>query len=519
MNFTLRCMGATLVLVSGHALAQVANPTLRSASPHVRFSEQARLPEAVVESVVTAGTPFSSNCGDSNGTVYFGAEVEPHVAVNPLNPKNLVGAWQQDRYSNGGSRGQAYGASFDGGLTWTRSALPVSVCAGGLYERATDPWIAFGPDGTAHQVTLAFGGQEGTPTSVSAIIASRSTDGGITWSTPIVITQDTGIFFNDKETITADPFDARFVYAIWDRLLGGNSSGTVFSRSTDAGVTWEPSRVLYVPSGGQTIGNVIRVLPNGTLVNAFMQVTAAASRIHVMRSTDRGANWSAPILVSDAPARGTTDPDTGVAVRDGAIVPQMAVAPNGTLYIVWQDMRFAQQRDAIAMSRSTDGGLTWSAPVRINSDPNVPAFTPQVHVREDGTIGITYYDFRSNTADPATLLTDFWLARSADGVNWSETRVSAPFDLSKAPFVGAYFLGDYTGLASSGTTFIAFYAKTTGDPSNRNDVYSTRIGPATNKATHAAAPLPAWEIDDASRAAALANARRALETRYLKVQR
>jgi hypothetical protein len=157
--------------------------------------------------------------------------------------------------------------------------------------------------------------------------------------------------------------------------------------------------------------------------------------------------------------------------------------------------------------------------VRVNPDPDVAAFTPQIHVRADGTIGVTYYDFRSNTADPATLLTDYWLARSTDGVNWSETRVSPAFDISKAPTAGGYFLGDYTGLVSAGTTFIAFYAKTTGDPANRSDIYVARIGAAGIKATYAAAPLPDWEIAPALRERAIANARRALESRYLKVQR
>jgi hypothetical protein len=197
----------------------------------------------------------------------------------------------------------------------------------------------------------------------------------------------------------------------------------------------------------------------------------------------------------------------------------MASGPEGNLYVVWQDLRFTQLRDAIAISRSSDGGSTWSSPVRINGDPGVAAFTPQVHVRADGTIGVAYYDLRSNTADPATLLADFWLARSADGVNWSETRVSPAFDLSKAPTVPAYFVGDYTGLTSAGSTFIALYAKTTGNPENRNDIYVARIGASIAKATYAAQPLPDLEIAPSIREAALANAQRAFAQRYLKVQR
>jgi len=73
--------------------------------------------------------------------------------VDPKNPSHLVGAWQQDRWSNGGSNGIGAAASFDGGATWTRSTPRFSRCARGDagnrgdYDRATDPWVAFAPTG------------------------------------------------------------------------------------------------------------------------------------------------------------------------------------------------------------------------------------------------------------------------------------------------------------------------------------------------------------------------------------
>ena len=509
------------------------NPTLRGADATPRVSLVNRQAVAVTERAVTSTSPFPDNCSDLQGTVYRGAEAEPHIAINPLNPDNLVAAWQQDRYSNGGARGQGYGVSFDGGFTWTRGTLPVSTCAGGPYSRATDPWVAFSPDGTAHQVTLAFTGASQQPGSTDALMVSRSTDGGRTWSAPLSLIVDGGAFFNDKETITADPRDSRFVYAVWDRLIGGNQSPMMFTRTTDGGFTWETPRAIYGPPAGQTIGHSLSVLPDGTLVDIFMQLQDQNS-VNVIRSTDRGVTWSAPILVAASGALGAKDPETGTNIRDSTILPEMAVAPDGTLYAVWQDARFTQQRDAIALSRSTDGGLTWSAPVRVNSNPDVTAFIPQVHVRADGTIGVTYYDLRSNTPDPSTLMTDFWLARSTDGVNWSETRISEPFNLNTAPVANGYFVGDYTGLVSSGTTFIALYAKTTGNTTNnRNDVFLARVGtPAANAAeakhvlaeeaalpTYTAQPLPDAEPDAEFWSAAAANSRRAFENRYLNVQR
>jgi hypothetical protein len=326
------------------------------------------------------------------------------------------------------------------------------------------------------------------------------------------VLRETTPFFSDKETMTADSQDARFVYAVWDRLQQGNGGPTTFARSTDGGITWEPARIIHsFGPDGQSIGNLIRVLPDGTLVNAYLflrgdEDNATEARVEVIRSTDKGVTWSAPIVVSEFRGRGARAPN-GTAVRDGSIIPQMAVAPNGSLYVVWQDSRFTGAHDAIAFSRSTDGGLTWSTPTRVNSNPQVTAFTAQVHVRQDGVIGVTFYDFRSETG--AGTNTDYWLARSADGGNtWSETRVAATFTLANAPVVsGAYFLGDYMGLTSAGTAFLPFYARTTG--ASLTDIFLTRIDSALSVQQSKAAIDPDFATGRAASLAHAAAARRA----------
>ena len=107
-------------------------------------------------------------------------------------------------------------------------------------------------------------------------------------------------------------------------------------------------------------------------------------------------------------------------------------------------------------------------------------------VRDDGTIGVTYYDFRNNTADPSTLPTDLWLAQSGDGVTWRESHVTGPFDLSIAPDAEGLFLGDYHGLTSIGATIVPFYVRTNnGNPGNRTDVFAGLVN-STGKATKAA---------------------------------
>jgi hypothetical protein len=437
--------------------------------------------------VVSGLSPFPPSCGGTGGTSYVNAEVEPYLAVDPRDANHLIAVWQQDRWSNGSARGLLAALSLDGGTTWTLSQAPFAECNGGTaangggFQRATDPWVTFSPDGSAYQMGLVTNGSSFAAGSSNAMTVSRSGDGGRTWSNPVSLITDTGAFFNDKNAITADPLDARFVYAVWDRLQQNVNGPAYFARTIDGGATWEPARSIYDPgTQRQTIGNLVRVLPNGTLVNLFTQLDgtntqAPTGTLRVIRSTDRGATWSAPTIVSSHQPLGARDPVTGRNVRDGSVLAQMAAAPDGSLHVVWQDARFTGVRDSIAYSRSADAGLTWTAPVRVNAEPNVTAFMPQVHVLAGGTIGVAYYDFRSDTPDPATLPTDYWLARSTDGVTWTETRVAGPFDLLVAPDAGGLFLGDYMGLQGAGTTFLSLHVRTTDNIANRTDVFFTRV--------------------------------------------
>jgi len=446
----------------------------------------------VVEALVpTSGaSTFTPGCDGvtSAGIVYVNAEVEPMIAVNPANPNNMIAAWQQDRWSNGGARGPGTAYSFDGGGTWTRTSAPMSRCAGGTganaFERASDPWVTFAPDGTAYQAALGFNNVQNAD---NAIIVSRSTDGGRTWSQATTLRRDTFAPGNDKESITADPTDARFAYAVWDRLAGNNAP-TWLARTTDGGATWEAARNIYDPGPNrQTINNIVVVLPDGTLILFFSELPTVAggapATLRVMRSTDKGVTWSAPITIAGLQTVGTVDPETGIGIRDGSVIGSVAAGGNGVLAVTWQDSRFTSGAyDSIAFSQSTDGGFTWSAPARINGNPSVRALIPSVAFAADGTIGVAYYDFRSNTPDPGTLLTDFWLATSADGVTWSERRLAGPFDYARAPLVGGrYFLGDYMGMTNAGNAFVVAFGRANADGDNRADIVTSlaRPSPAT----------------------------------------
>src|SRR5436309_10043987 len=89
--------------------------------------------------------------------VYLNSEVEPWVDVNPTNPNNIVAFWQQDRWSDGGSRGLVAGVSLYGGVSWTSVLIPgISQCSGGSLPSGTDTWLSFATDRTVHHISLSL---------------------------------------------------------------------------------------------------------------------------------------------------------------------------------------------------------------------------------------------------------------------------------------------------------------------------------------------------------------------------
>jgi hypothetical protein len=481
-------------------------------------------PLTVTGPFLAPDNPFPAGCGgpgESGGAfLYPDSEVEPWLEVNPADPNDMVALTQQDRWSDGGAHGLATVVTHDGGTTWATPAPPrFSRCAGGAalgnrgnYQRASDPWVSFAADGTLHAISISFD----RSTARNAVLVSKSTNQGDSWSTPIAVRFDTSNsgplanLFNDKESITADP-DNQHVYAVWDRITSPadnprlpppsyeNSLAfhgpTWFARSTDAGESWETAHPIFAPKASrtQTIGNQIVVLPGGTLVNGFNYrffskggVVRGGDHVTVIRSTDKGETWSDAIHVANMGDRGVFDPEPVAQcrpdmspttlctlVRTGDIIPDFAVdrtgtATNGNLYAVWQSHVSATANgragdDTIYLSRSTDGGLHWSqTPVKVNdTTAGKQAFTAAVHVASDGTVGVTYYDFRNDVMGDNELTTDYWIAHSHDGGQSfgpsQRLTQTGSFDMRDAPYARGYFVGDYAGLSNAGNLFKSFF--------------------------------------------------------------
>ena len=253
-------------------------------------------------------------------------EQEATLAVNPTNPKNLVTAWIQD-YED--AIVTAY--STDGGGTWSKNVIvPTNSCTGGLpllipgdVVSAADPWLSFGPDGTAYLATSLV---ELDPTTEPItggftpvafyVVVNTSSDGGQTWSPPMIV--DTIGSNMDRTTIIADPTQSGYAYVAWDKardvFFEGATDRPYFSRTIDGGQVWLPPVSIYDPPPGYIAGiNQLLVLsdPDSTLVAIFGQmsntprapvgVTFGATTLMSARSSDHGLTWSSPTTIATRP--------------------------------------------------------------------------------------------------------------------------------------------------------------------------------------------------------------------------
>lgn len=296
--------------------------------------------------------PLTGSClldqaitGDTT-TIYSGSAVQPSIAVNPTNCKNIVACWQQGRISNTGALEAGIAYSTDGGKKWKRTTVPLQICTGGINQRISDTWLSYSKDGSrVYLSALVFNANQTTdPIEQTAIIVSTSLNNGKDWSAPsyLITSQDyynetSGIYlYPVNDSVTADrniASNAYVVYDVFDPVISFHTE-TYFNRTTDGGGNWSPAVSIYNPypdlvatgltnpalvDATQTVANVVVVQPkvnpstpklNGDLLNFMVRIygtpTATQSDfdndvwpyqysnfdIAVIRSQDQGVTWN-----------------------------------------------------------------------------------------------------------------------------------------------------------------------------------------------------------------------------------
>jgi hypothetical protein len=299
------------------------------------------------------------------------------------------------------------------------------------------------------------------------IVLMRSVDGGKTWG-GVVPGDNTPRPVSNKSVIAGVGCHVAVgpngeVYVTWY----DNQLDTLFqARSTDRGQTFTPA----YPIAGIT--GVNAPFEGEAFRNLSIPTTAVDRKgnIYVAVSSQEGAG--APVLEGAE--------ELGEALEQGRIKPQQLseqirrqIEENSNEEREGGDKEGPGRGADIVMFKSSDGGSSWTGPVRVNQDKinsDADQFQPWIAVTDRGQVNISFFDRRN---DPENYYIDTWLARSNNaGKSFRDTRVSQlMWDPSVNPptSVSGEFIGDYQGLVADDEVAIPFWNDTQGSSRPKSD--------------------------------------------------
>src|SRR2546427_7633322 len=321
-----------------------------------------------------AWVPFSPNVRvNTPGGSPLNYQVEPTMVFNS-NGKIFAG-WKEAPTATAGGQRVSASYSNDGGLTWARNTI-MPIANGG--DLQSDPWMTVTRDDRVFFTRIEYNNFQG--------IAVTNTTDGVSWGTTWFYDDDPN--FADKESAAHDA--AGNVYWVWN--TDSSTQDLAFTRTDDGGMTFAPRLIVSDLHG--TIGGIVQVAPSGTVLATWWQYST--DNVMFDRSFDGGQTWGTDIRVNDIP--GSAESPLG---SDPIVLPAMVVAPNGTIYITWNDYRNGRPvgspngNSDIMVSHSTDGGTTWSPAAKVNDDATIaPDFMPDVALDPFGVLHVAWEDDR-----------------------------------------------------------------------------------------------------------------------------
>ncbi|MEZ4724185.1 MAG: T9SS type A sorting domain-containing protein [Candidatus Kapaibacterium sp.] len=362
-----------------------------------------------------------------------GSPNEPSIMMDYNNPNILVA----------GSNLNYCFTSSDGGLTWKLKTLNSSYGVWG------DPVIDVDTNGNFYFFHLSNmpGGNW-----IDRIVCQKSSDNGSTWTDGTFTGLD-GTKAQDKQWSAIDRTNNN-IYLTWTEFdsYGSknslDSSRILFSKSLDGGSTWsEPKRINNtsgdcIDSDNTVEGAVPAIGPEGEIYVSW----AGPNGIVFNRSTDEGETWLVEDLFVDSMQGGWNYNIPRLLRCNGLPVTKCDLSDgknHGTIYINWSDQKNGEDDTDIWLKKSTDGGITWSDPIRVNNDETKRhQFLTWMDIDQtNGNLFFVFYD-RRNYDDNRT---DVFMAISTDGGStFQNTRIS------ESPFVpnDGVFFGDYTNIVA-----------------------------------------------------------------------
>jgi len=329
---------------------------------------------------------------------------EEQVVVNPTNPNNVVAVWRDFRL---GYRECAFATTFDQWRTVARETL--FYAHGSNYIWDSDPGLVADANGNFYAVILSYI----STSQPNALYVLKSTNGGLTWGPRVTVVDNVSGYFEDKELIGCDrstsPYRG-YLYVPWARF--GTNVQVMMCRSTDGGASFQAP--VAVSSAGAVQWPVPAVGPNGELYVAWYNYSDI---MQFNKSTNGGASFTGIRTIQNVTfGFGYLNGSIGTFSYPVIDVDITSGPRRGWVYCVYTDTeQGASGITDMYFTRSTDGGTTWSSPVRINDDTlgnRRDQFHPWMTVDPLGTIHACWLDRR---LDPANMMMDCYYTRSTDG--------------------------------------------------------------------------------------------------------
>jgi hypothetical protein len=378
------------------------------------------------------------------------AQTEPIVCISPLNKMILFASSYTIRIGRPTSEG-IY-TSTNGGYNW----FGADSCTGqNISNHGGDPGVSIDKNGTFILTHIG--------STFAGVYAHYSTNLGINWSNAYTITNQTP---EDKGTSTTDnspssPYYGR-TYAIW-----GNVTLTPvtiqISYSTNGGLNWTTPQIINPAPPLRSSGGYIETAFDGTVYACWTGMSTPFPSVNAgfASSSNGGVNWIAnqnvyslngiePNLPAKSNIRVNSIPRFDIDKSGG---PR-----NGWIYMLSAERGTGGDSADIIMHRSTNGGLNWSAGIRVNQDPHnngKTQFCPAICVDSTGAVNVLYYDDRNTSIDSSEIM----LSRSKDGGNtWTEFIISS-HRFKPKPIAGTVsnYQGDFITIISNGNKLFNYW--------------------------------------------------------------